>query len=185
MKGYLETQMHMTVIKSGLYTIIPWMFATLSEILIAGWLVDRLISKGYQSTRVRKTLLVIGMMLGLVVAGASFTQNPNIVIACISVSLSGLSFSAGVAWSIPALIAPQGTVGTISSIMNFFGNIMGIFAPILTGFIANGTGSFALGFLVAAVVLVVGILCYTFLLGSIEKIKTSYDEYVSPVNVVK
>ena len=67
-------------------------------------------------------------------------------------------------------IAPEGTVGTVGSIMNFFSNVLGIAAPIVTGFIAGSTGSFAIGFIVAAVVLVVGIRCYVFLLGNIEQI---------------
>jgi ACS family D-galactonate transporter-like MFS transporter len=176
--GYLETQMHMTVIKSGLYTVIPWIFATISDVLIAGWLVDRLIAKGYEGSKVRKSLLVAGMIMGLVVAGAAFTNNPQIAITCITISLSGLSFSAGVAWSIPSLISSKGTVGTISSIMNFCGNIMGICAPIVTGFIASGTGSFTMGFLVAVIVLTIGILCYTLVLGRIEQIKTPYKNDV-------
>ena len=53
---------------------------------------------------------------------------------------------------------------------NFLNNVMAIAAPIVTGFIAGGTGSFALGFVVAAIVLVIGILCYVFLLGRIEPI---------------
>nr|WP_308215741.1 MFS transporter [Priestia aryabhattai] len=172
--GYLETQMHMSVLKSGFYTVIPWIFATIFDILIAGWLVDRLIAKGYEGTKVRKALLVAGMIMGLVVAGTAFTNNPQIAITCITISLSGLSFSAGVAWSILSLIAPKGTVGTVSSIMNFCGNIMGICAPIITGVIAGNTGSFAFGFLVSALVLIVGILCYTFLLGRIEQISSPF-----------
>jgi MFS transporter, ACS family, D-galactonate transporter len=169
--GYLETQMHMTVLKSGLYTIIPWIFATLTDIIIGGWLVDYLIKKGKNPTKVRKTLIVIGMIMGLAVAGAAFTSNPVVAIIWITIALSGLAFSAPIGWSIPSLIAPKGTVG---SIMNFLNNVMGIAAPIVTGYIAGGTGSFATGFIVAAVVLVIGILSYVFLLGNIEQIKTPY-----------
>ncbi len=174
--GYLETQMHMTVLKSGFYTVIPWAFATLTDIFIGGWLVDWLIKRGYNATKVRKTLLVIGMVLGLAVAGAAFTNNPKVAIIWITIALSGLAFSAPIGWSIPALIAPKGTVGTVGSIMNFLNNIMGILAPIVTGIIAGGTGSFAIGFLVAAIVLLIGILSYIFLLGNIEQIQTPYEQ---------
>ncbi len=49
-------------------------------------------------------------------------------------------------------------------------HLMGITAPIVTGFIVGSTGSFAIGFLIAGIVLFVGILCYIFLLGEIEPI---------------
>jgi len=173
--GYLEKQMGMSILKSGLYVAIPWLIATATDFLIGGFLVDALVRKGYDQSKVRKTLLVIGMLMGLFVAGAAFTNNPNVAIVFISIALGGLAFSAPIGWSIPALIAPKGTVGTVGSIMNFVNNLMGIAAPIITGFIAGGTGSFKDGFMVAAVVLVIGILCYIFLLGRIEQIKTPFD----------
>lgn len=170
--GYLETQMHMSVLKSSGFAIIPWIVATITDLLIGGWMVDKLVASGRDSSRVRKTILVIGMVLGVAVAGAAFTSNPHVAIIWISIALGGLAFSAPIGWSIPALIAPKGTVGTVGSIMNFANNIMGILAPIVTGFIAGGTGSFALGFLVAAIVLLIGILSYLFLLGKIEQMES-------------
>ncbi|GMA51092.1 putative transporter YybO [Alicyclobacillus contaminans] len=136
--GYLEKQMHMSILKSGFYTMIPWLVATLTDFLIGGMLVDALIRKGYNPSKVRKTLLVIGMLLGLAVGGAAFTSNPNVAIVFISIALGGLAFSAPIGWSIPALIAPKGAVGTVGSIMNFSNNIMGIAAPIVTGYIVGG-----------------------------------------------
>jgi ACS family D-galactonate transporter-like MFS transporter len=174
--GYLEKQMHMTILKSGIYVMIPWAVATVTDFLIGGMLVDALIRKGYNPSKVRKTLLVIGMLLGLAVGGAAFTNNPNVAIIFISIALGGLAFSAPIAWSIPALIAPKGTVGTVGSIMNFSNNVMGILAPIVTGYIAGGTGSFSIGFVVAAVVLLLGILSYLVLLGPIEQIRTPYAQ---------
>jgi MFS family permease len=106
----------------------------------------------------------------------SVKNNPNVAIFWISIALGGLAFSAPIGWSIPALIAPDGTVGSVGSIMIFFNNILGIAAPIVTGFIAGSTGSFAIGF----IVLLVGILCYVFLLGSIEQIPTPPEVISNP-----
>ncbi len=169
--GYLETALHMTVLKSGFYTIIPWIVATITDVLIGGWLVDRLIARGYNSTRVRKTLLTIGMLIGIAVIGAAFTTSGTVAIIWISIALGGLAFSAPIGWSIPALIAPKGTVGTVGSIMNFFNNLAGIVSPIVAGFIFQATGSFAINFLIAGAILVLGILSYIFLLGPIEQIE--------------
>lgn len=174
--GYLQSQMHMTVFKSSAYTAIPWLIATFTDFFIGGFLVDKLIQKGYSSTKVRKSLFVIGMMMGLAVAGAAFTDNPNVAIVYISIALAGLAFAAPVGWSIPALIAPKGTVGIVGSIMNFVNNIMGILAPIVTGYIAGGTGSFAAGFMIAAIMLVIGIVSFLFLLGPIEPIPSPFNQ---------
>jgi len=47
--GYLQTALHMTVLKSGFYTIVPWVVSTLTDILIGGWLVDALINSHSRS----------------------------------------------------------------------------------------------------------------------------------------
>lgn len=58
--------------------------------------------------------------------------------------------------------------------MNFLGNISGIAAPIVAGYVFDRTGSFLLNFLIAGAILVVGILYYLFLLGPIEQIEAPF-----------
>jgi hypothetical protein len=65
--------------------------------LIGGWLVDTLIKRGNNPTRVRKTLFTIGLLLGIAVVGAAFTTNANIAILWISIALGGLAFAAPLA----------------------------------------------------------------------------------------
>ncbi|KEO82788.1 MFS transporter [Tumebacillus flagellatus] len=172
--GYLQNQMHMTVLKSATYTAIPWLIATITDFFIGGFLVDKLVNRGFDQSKVRKTLFIIGLLLGLAVGGAAFTDNPNVAIIYISIALGGLAFAAPIGWSIPALIAPKGTVGMVGSIMNLVNNVMGILAPVITGYLAV-SGSFASGFKVAAVVLVIGIVAFGLLMGPIEKIRSPYE----------
>lgn len=170
--GYLQSQLHMTILKSGWYTAIPWLVATAADIFLGGWLVDTLIRRGRDQSKVRMVMLVVGMLLGLAVIGAAFTHNPNIAIFWISLSLGGLAFSAPVGWSITAIIAPEGTVGTLGGIFNCISGLMALPAPIITGYIVQDTGSFATAFITAGIVLAFGIFCYVFLLGRIEQIPT-------------
>jgi ACS family D-galactonate transporter-like MFS transporter len=165
--GYLVHTFNMSILTSGEYTAIPWLVAAVADLAVGGFLVDALIKRGFDATRVRKTILVIGMLLGLSIFGATTTRDPNVAIIYITIALAGLSVSAPIGWSIPALIAPRGAVGSVGSIMNFANNIM---SPIVAGYVVAATGSFTNVFLIAAAVLVVGILSYVFLLGSIEPI---------------
>jgi nitrate/nitrite transporter NarK len=75
-----------------------------------------------------------------------------------------------VGWSIPALIAPTNSTGQVGGIMNFLNNLAGFFAPTITGIIVARTGSFNTALVTAGVILIVGIVSYTFVLGRIEKI---------------
>jgi ACS family D-galactonate transporter-like MFS transporter len=168
--GYLVTAMHMSILKSAGYAAIPWLCATVSDLVVGGWLIDRLISRGYDETRVRKTVLVGGMVFGLAVFGATATTTPFWAIFWISIALSGLAAAAPVGWSIPSLIAPRGGTGTIGGVMNFFNNLMGAVAPAVTGLLVGATNSFATAFMVAGVVLLIGIFAYIVVLGRIEPI---------------
>ena len=165
--GYLVRELHMTLIGSAAYTTIPWIVATITDLAIGGWLVDHLIARGYRETRVRKSVLVLGMLTGTAVFGAGFTNQPVWAITWISIALGGLAAAAPIGWSIPSLIAPKGGTGTIGGIMNFANNLMGAVAPIATGYIVGQTHSFNGAFLVAGAVLLVGILSYIVVLGDI------------------
>jgi MFS family permease len=158
----------MTILKSAGYTATPWAVATVADLAVGGWLVDRLIARGADETRTRKTVLVTGMLFGLAIVGATLTSDPAWAILWISLSLGGLAAAAPVGWSLPSLIGPTGGVGAVGGIMNFAVNVMGILAPIVTGLIVRQTHSFSGAFLAAAGILVVGALSFVFLLGRIE-----------------
>jgi MFS transporter, ACS family, D-galactonate transporter len=127
--GYLVQTLHMSILKSAGYATIPWLFASMSDLLIGGFLVDYLINRGYDETKVRKTVLVTGMLFGLAVFGAVTTTDPVWAITWITIALSGLSAAAPVGSSIVSLIAPRGGTGTIGGVVNFTNNLMGVAAP--------------------------------------------------------
>lgn len=166
--GYLVQTMHMSIIKSAGFAAIPWAVATVTDLFVGGWLIDHLIAKGKDESVVRKSVLVIGMLFGLAVFGATQTTDPAWAIFWISIALGGLASAAPVGWSLPSLIAPKGGAGTVGGIMNFANNLMGAAAPIVTGMIVGATNSFANAFMVAGVILLVGIVSFVFVLGKIE-----------------
>ncbi|MGE8475975.1 MAG: MFS transporter, partial [Paraburkholderia hospita] len=173
--GYLVQTMHMSILKSAGFAAIPWAVATVTDLVVGGWLIDHLIARGKDETRVRKAVLVTGMLFGLAVFGATQTTKPEWAILWISIALGGLAAAAPVGWSLPSLIAPKGGVGTVGGIMNFANNLMGVAAPIVTGFIVGATNSFTNAFLVAGVILAIGIVSFVFVMGPIEAIPEPTD----------
>jgi cyanate permease len=61
-------------------------------------------------------------------------------------------------------------VGQIGGIANFCSQIAAISAPILTGYVVSSTHSFSGAFVLAALILLIGIFGYAALLGRIEPI---------------
>jgi len=168
--SYLSISMHIDLLRSVFYTSVPWFFATVTDLLVGGWMVDWLVRRGADASRVRQSVLVVGTGLGLGILGAAHAHSPRVALVWISLSLGGLAAAAPVAWTVPSLIAPRESVGRLGGIANFCGQIGAITAPIVTGYVASITHAFASAFVVATVILLVGIAGYIFLLRRIEPI---------------
>ncbi len=168
--SYLSAMHHVDLLHSALYTSVPWIFATVVDVLIGGWLVDHLIRRGWNPDRVRRSVLLVGTVCGLGVVGAGLAQSTALALLWISIALGGLATAAPVLWSVPGLIVDRGSVGRVGGIANFFGQISAISAPIITGYTVAHTKSFATAFEVAAAYLLIGIAAYVFLLGSLRRV---------------
>jgi len=168
--SYLSTTLHVDLLHSALYTSVPWLFATFTDLAIGGWLVDSLIQRGWNPVRVRQVVLIGGTALGLGILGTAHAHSPATALFWISMSIGGLSAASPVGWSIPSLIAPRESVGTLGGILNFCNQLAGIAAPIVTGYIVQATHSFSGAFAAATVFLLIGIAGYVFLLGNMAPI---------------
>jgi MFS transporter, ACS family, D-galactonate transporter len=168
--SYLSATHHIDLLHSALYTSVPWLFATFTDLLMGGWLVDKLVQRGRDSSHVRQAILIAGTALGMGMLGAAYARSAASALVWITIAIGGLSAAAPVAWSIPSLIAPRESVGTLGGIMNFGSQLSAIAAPIATGYIAQATHSFFWAFGAAAAFLLAGIAGYAFLLARIDPI---------------
>ena len=168
--SYFLSALHMDLLHSVLYTSVPWLFATFTDLFVGGWLVDRLIQRGWNPVRVRQVVLIGGTSLGLGILGAAQVHTPAAALFWISMSIGGLAAASAVGWSIPSLIAPRESVGTLGGIVNFCNHLSAIAAPIVTGYVVKATHSFSGAFAAATMFLLLGIAGYVFLLGRITPI---------------
>ena len=167
--SYLSFALHIDLLHSFLYTSVPWLFATLTDVAIGGLLVDFLIQRGWNANLVRKIILVGGTACGLGILGAANAHSATRALIWISISLGGLAAAAPVGWSLPSLIAGRNDVGKVGGIINFSNQISGISAPIITGYLVTAFHSYAWAFGVSGIYLAIGIAGYIFLLGKIER----------------
>ena len=172
--SYLSMALHIDLLHSFLYTGVPWLIATATDLFVGGMLVDALVSRGWNAELVRKIVLVVGTACGLGILGAAHAHSAMRALAWISLSISGLAAAAPVGWSIPALIVPRASVGKVGGIVNFVCQVSGITAQILTGYIVRATHSYALAFGISAMYLLLGIAGYLVLLGRIEPMQTAH-----------
>lgn len=182
MPSYLSSALHVNLLHSVMYSSVPWLFATFTDLVIGGWLVNALIHRGRDASLVRQIVLVAGTAFGLGIFGAAHAHAPTSALFWISVSIGGLSAAAPVGWSIPSLIAPEGSVGTLGGILNFGNQLSAILAPIVTGYVVAATHEYAWAFAVATAFLLAGIAGYIFGLGRIEPIPEPLaDPFTAPI----
>src|SRR6202521_2681905 len=87
---YLSTTHHIDLLHSALYTSVPWIIATVLDLAVGGWLVDFLIQRGSDPSRVRQTVLIVGTVFGLGIRGTAYAHTPVTVLFWISMSIGGL-----------------------------------------------------------------------------------------------
>ena len=137
---------------------------------IFGWISDRWIAAGGTPTLVRKTFAGVGagtaglLLLGCALAGPT-----------ISVILLLLAFAAGGMcgsniWAITQTLAGPRMAGRWTGLQNFLGNLAGIIAPAVTGFVVDYTGHFFAAFVIMAVVALLAALSYFYVIGPVKEI---------------
>jgi MFS transporter, ACS family, D-galactonate transporter len=159
--NYLETERKFTKIEMGVLNAMP-LVAMSVIIVISGALSDWLIRRGYEEKRVRKTFIAIGMLICCLIVPAGFVEDRMTAVWLLTISLSGLGVASPNTWTLTQAISSKKIVGTVSGIQNFGGNLGAILAPMLTGFIAHYTHSFAMALALCGVILVAGVIVFWF-----------------------
>jgi sugar phosphate permease len=166
---YLIEERKLTMIKAGIFAVLPFVGATVG-ILLAGIVSDLLIRRGYSMSFARKLPLVVGSMLGMSIVLVNFTDSNVICIAVLTIAF----FAQGIAsssWAAVSEVAPKELIGLTGGVTSLAANIGGIVTPIVIGGIVHATGSFAYAFWFIGGVALMGTLSYSLLLGRLYRIE--------------
>ncbi|MBB2202784.1 MFS transporter [Gluconacetobacter tumulisoli] len=166
MPRLVELQLGVSTVHAGLYTALPWIVAVAGEVLVAGFLVDRLVLAGYDPIGVRKYMLAISLLASLMLVGAAYSHSFLIVMGCLTFSATGLAISTPLGVSMIGFVAGRENLGAVGASVNLVANISGAFAPVLTGFLLDRTGSFLGAAAGAGVVIALGVVGYTIVVPS-------------------
>ena len=161
---YLKRERGFTDSEMGIYSAVPFLIMSLI-IVLSGMLSDRLVDRGYDETRTRKIFVLMGLAIGCLIVPAGMVADKMTAVWLLTISLCGLGIASPNTWTLTQAVCQKKIVGTVSGIQNFGGNLGGILAPALTGFIAHKTNSFALALGLTGVVLAGGMLAYWFLVS--------------------
>ena len=164
--SYLFHVRHVNLSQLKFVAALPFLIMGVTE-FAGGWLANTWIRRGGDPSRVTKAIIAAGFLLALLVLpAAAVSSTPWAIFWLCAASTSGLLCSNIL--TVPAYCAPQSEVALWTGIQNFWGNIGGVIAPALTGYLIGRTGSYNAAFACCALVLLVGIAAYLWVLPRIR-----------------
>lgn len=142
----------------GLYASLP-LFAGVVGDLAGGWISDRWAERTGNLKRARQVVGSVGFAiaaLGIVPATITADAEWCVVFTCFAVF--GLELTVGVSWAIPLDIGGD-FAGSVSAVMNTFGNLGGAVSTVALGFLVKSFG-WNVPFLAAAAFCALGAILY-------------------------
>lgn len=124
--------------------------------LAGGWVIDRYIARGGSANLCYKWVLG-GAHVGFIACMLCMALGPRpVALACIFVYEALCGFQSPAVYAVSQILAGPAATGRWVAIQNTVGNLAGIVAPALTGYVVQWTGHFTLAFICAAAVGVLG-----------------------------
>jgi MFS family permease len=132
-----------------------------------GWLSDRWLRAGASATKVRKTFSIIGAIATAGGMTLCAVGDAPVAITGLFVAAVATGLGAPMLYCIGQTLAGPRAAGKWMSLQNCLGNLAGIFAPLITGWIVDVTGSFVSAFALAAGVSLLGVIAFGFVVRKI------------------
>ena len=130
---------------------------------LAGFAADKLIDRGYNAVKVRKSFVIAGFLTASTQLIGAYAESQNVALFFAVFSLSGLGLMTANYWALTQTLLPGAGIGRLVGLQNCAANIPGIVAPMLTGWLKQSTGGYTAPMLAICVFLVMGIAAYVFL----------------------
>jgi sugar phosphate permease len=138
---------------------------------LSGWLSDRWIDAGASPTRVRKTFTAGGMTIAAAFLVITVIAPFSLCAPALVCATIGFGICASNLWAITQTLAGPQAAGRWTGMQNFVGNLSGIVAPALTGFVLDRTGRFLWPFSIAGLVALLGATFWVFVVGRVEPVQ--------------
>jgi ACS family glucarate transporter-like MFS transporter len=154
--NYLQTERGMSLLKSGALMSLPFLGAVILTVLL-GRLSDSLLDEESARSGGRRRLGSLLMLLGSVILLTPVVDNVYLILLLITIALGGVASAVALNIAMVGdLLRTPADSGRATGLLILGGNIFGIMAPIVTGYVVQSTGSFNMAFVVAGALLVFG-----------------------------
>ena len=171
---YLVEERGFSLQKTGFLGALPFVLIAISAIT-AGWLSDRMIQRGRSVSKVRLSFAATGLAGSAVVLLVPLLRTEWMAMAALCAAGLAYGLFSSNLWAITQTLAGPTAAGRWSGVQNCCGNMAGVVAPWLTGFVVSRTGEYYWAFVACCVVLAIGACSYIFVVRRVERIRWSTD----------
>jgi hypothetical protein len=141
-----------SIADAGIWTAVPLASGFIGAV-IGGYISHRLAARGWDAAAACRIPIVWGLVCaGVFTVAGAFATDLGLAIALMSLGLFAANVSSSCGWALAAVIAPANTVATLEAIQNVGGSLGGALAPLITGVIVQGTGSFLPALVLAGII---------------------------------
>ncbi len=153
--SYLQQSKGLTLAKTGVFAVIPYIVAVVLCIAI-GRLSDRLLS-GEVGGGKRRIVIASAMVLASIILVAPLVDSLWLILALFSLSLAGIAAMTAMNFALLNDLLPDPrNAGLAMAFLVVGGNVFGLMAPIVTGYVVALTGSYDMAFVIAGLLLLAG-----------------------------
>jgi sugar phosphate permease len=143
----------------GLYASLPLLAGVAGDIC-GGWFSDLALKRSGNLKLARRVVAIPGFLIAAAtIPLACLASDPLVSVGYFSLAVFGIELTVGVSWAVTLDIGGV-YAGSVSAVMNTFGNLGAAIAAAMTGYIVNASGWTA-AFLVLAVYSLVAAVLFT------------------------
>jgi MFS family permease len=167
---YLLIERHYSTRTMALTGWLPFC-ATAAGAVLGGWLADSWIRRGASATLARKTFCVAGLSgAAVLLLPAALAASPVTSMALLILASFVFGLYTANLFAVTQTLAGVAAAGKWTGIQNGVGNLAGIVAPVVTGFVVERTGEFYFAFVWVCVLLLVGAFSYLLIIRKVAPV---------------
>jgi ACS family glucarate transporter-like MFS transporter len=153
---FLQSTRELSTMNTGYLTAAPYLLTMVFGLTIA-WSSDRILSSTAIQAGNRRYFVAAMALLSLLILLAPVVDNLWQLLAVLTLVLTGSTTGAGLNFTLASdLLRNPRDVSRVIAITALGGNLFGLIAPIITGYVVSATGGYTWAFRIAALLLVCG-----------------------------
>lgn len=154
---YLHAERQFELQQMGFYASLPLLAGVAGDIC-GGWLTDLALKRWGDLKLARRAVAIPGFLIAAVtIPLACLANDPLVSVGYFALAVFGIELTVGVSWAVTLDVGGV-YAGSVSAVMNTFGNLGAAVAASMTGYIVDASGWTAAFFVLAAYSLVAALL---------------------------